>query len=313
MAENTAATRWRLGLSLALLTCLFWATLPVALKMSLEVLSPVTLTWFRFISAFALTLAWLAARGQLRIFRTLNRANWGWLGLAAAGLIGNYVLYLLGLKFTTPANAQLLIQAAPLLLALGGVYFFKESLGRGQALGFVAIAIGLAVFALEQRHAASAASNYLLGMGLIFIAAITWVVYALVQKRLHAVLKPQQLLVVIYAAASLVLWPFSQPSELLALDRSHAIAVAYCALNTVGAYAAFSEAMASWEASRVSAILALTPVLTVGFVALMAPLLPGHLSPETIGTMGWCGAILVLAGSLAASLLKPKAVAVAQR
>lgn len=307
MAENTASSRWRLGLSLALLTCLFWATLPVALKMSLEVLDPLTLTWFRFLCAFGLTFAWLAARGQLAIFGQLSGSSWAWLALAAAGLIGNYVLYLLGLKFTTPANAQLLIQSAPLLLALGSVYFFKERIGPGQVFGFLAIAVGLVVFAAEQRRAATGASNYLLGLGLILIAAMTWVVYALVQKRLQTVLKPQQLLVVIYAAATLALWPFSQPSELLELDRSHWWAVAYCALNTVGAYGAFSEAMANWEASRVSAVLALTPVLTVGFVALMAPLMPGHLSPETIGAMGWCGAVLVVAGSLCASLLKPKA------
>lgn len=303
MAENTAPTRWRLGLMLALLTCMFWATLPVALKVSLEVLDPLTLTWFRFVCAFALTLAWLALRGQLGIFARLSRSTWAWLGLAAAGLIGNYVLYLLGLKFTTPANAQLLIQSAPLLLALGSIYFFGERIGAGQVLGFIAIAIGLVVFATEQGQSASA-SHYGLGAGLIVIAAITWVAYALVQKRLHGVVKPQQLLLVVYAAASLVLWPVAQPSKLLVLDQGHALAVAYCALNTVGAYGAFSEAMANWEASRVSAVLALTPVLTVGFVALMAPLLPGQLNPEQIGVLGWCGALLVLAGSLSASLLK---------
>lgn len=304
MAENTTPTRWRLGLMLALLTCLFWATLPVALKLSLEVLDPLTLTWFRFVCAFGLTFAWLAARGQLSVFGQLSGHSWAWLALAAAGLIGNYVLYLLGLKFTTPANAQLLIQSAPLLLALGSVYFFKERIGLGQIFGFVAIAVGLVVFALEQRQSALDASNYGLGAGLIMIAAVTWVAYALVQKRLQGVVKPQQLLLVIYGAASLALWPFSEPSELRLLDRSHAWAVAYCALNTVGAYGAFSEAMANWEASRVSAVLALTPVLTVGFVALMAPWLPGQLNPERIGVLGWCGAILVLAGSLGASLLK---------
>lgn len=306
MSEGAAPTHWRLGLMLALLTCFFWATLPVALKVSLEVLDPLTLTWFRFLCAFTLTLAYLVARGQMRVFGQLSGRNWAWLGLAAAGLIGNYVLYLLGLKFTTPANAQLLIQAAPLLLALGGVWFFKERLVAGQIIGFSAISVGLLVFAAEQHQRASAATAYGLGAGLILIAAIAWVLYALVQKRLHRVLKPQQLLLVIYASATVVLWPFSEPSQLLLLDQTHAWAVAYCALNTVGAYAAFSEAMAQWEASRVSAVLALTPVLTVGFVAFMAPLMPSHLSPERIAWMGWCGAFLVLGGSLCASLLRPR-------
>ena len=44
------------------------ATLPVALKITLEQVDPYTLTWFRFVLAAGVMLAWLAARGGLRGF-----------------------------------------------------------------------------------------------------------------------------------------------------------------------------------------------------------------------------------------------------
>lgn len=44
MASRQASERWRLGLSLSMSTALLWATLPVALKLSLEQLDPITLT-----------------------------------------------------------------------------------------------------------------------------------------------------------------------------------------------------------------------------------------------------------------------------
>jgi len=60
---HRASGRWRLGLSLTLLTALCWATLPIALKITLEQLDPITLTWFRFAVAALGVGGWLALRG----------------------------------------------------------------------------------------------------------------------------------------------------------------------------------------------------------------------------------------------------------
>jgi hypothetical protein len=116
MVLHRTSGRWRLGLSLTLATALFWATLPIALKIALEILDPITLTWFRFVVAMAFTAAWLGARGRLRGYAALGRRQWWMLGAAASLLLGNYVFYLLGVQHTTPSNAQLLIQFAPLPL-----------------------------------------------------------------------------------------------------------------------------------------------------------------------------------------------------
>ena len=72
MTLHRASGRWRLGLVLALSTAAFWATLPVALKVALEVVDPWTLTWFRFLVAAVLMGTWLARRDRLRGFGRLR-------------------------------------------------------------------------------------------------------------------------------------------------------------------------------------------------------------------------------------------------
>ena len=80
MGLHQASGRWQLGLGLTLATALFWATLPIALKVALEILDPITLTWFRFVVAAAVTAAWLGLRGGLRGYGGLARRHWGMLG-----------------------------------------------------------------------------------------------------------------------------------------------------------------------------------------------------------------------------------------
>jgi drug/metabolite transporter (DMT)-like permease len=295
--------RWRVGLSLAIATALFWATLPVALKVALEVVDPYTLTWFRFMFATLALGAFMAMRGQFRQFAGLRSRTWVMLAVAAIGLIGNYLGYLLGLNYTTPANAQLLIQLAPLLMAAGGVVVFKERLRPAQWFGYAAVGVGLLLFFTEQRGRAAQPDNYALGGALIVGGAFTWAVYALVQKQLLQRLDSQAVLWIIYVAAAVLLLPLAQPQTLLKLDAGHWLAVLYCAVNTIGAYGAFAEALAHWEASRVSAILALTPLLTVATVSACAAFVPGLIAPERIGGLGWIGALAVVGGSAAVSLL----------
>jgi drug/metabolite transporter (DMT)-like permease len=299
-------SNWKLGLLLAWLTCLFWATLPIALKLSLETLEPITLTWFRFLCAAIFTALLISMRSGFSAYRGLDFQQWLLLAIAALGLIGNYVFYLLGLKYTTPANAQLLIQSAPLLLALGSIIWFKEKIGRFQVLGFFLIVLGLYLFFYEQLQHAAAQATYRYGAGLIFLGAVTWAVYALLQKRLSPRLNSQQFLLVMYVIAAVVLVPFATPSTLLTLDHAHWWAVAYCAFNTIAAYGAFAEAMVLWDGARVSAILTLTPILTFVAMHFLAPLFPAHLSPERIATTGLIGAACVVFGSMTASLLKAK-------
>lgn len=312
MSLHQVSGRWRLGLLLALLTAACWATLPVALKLTLEQIDPYTLTWFRFLLAAGVMLAWLGARGRLGGFAALNGRYRLLLAIAAAGLIGNYVLYLLGVQYTSPANAQLLIQLAPLLMALGGIVVFGEHFSAWQWTGLVVIVAGLAMFFSEQLAmpaGTAALHRYALGSGFVLLAAVVWAAYALAQKQLLQRLSSPAILLAVYIAASVVLLPVARPAALLQLDGLHWALLLYCALNTLVAYGAFAEALAHWEASRVSAVLALTPLLCIGSVAIVHGLWPQAIAPERVAALGYAGAVLVVVGSALASLMGRRAVA----
>ncbi|WP_208543195.1 DMT family transporter [Marilutibacter alkalisoli] len=310
MNLHRASGQWRLGLSLSLFTALCWATLPIALKIVLEEVDAITLTWFRFLVATVITGGWLAARGRLHGYGALGGSGWLMLLVAGLMLLGNYVFYLLGVQYTTPANTQLLIQLAPLLMALGGIWVFGEHFRAAQWLGLLLLVTGLVLFSWEQWQGAQG-EGYLFGSSLVVIAAVVWAGYALLQKQLLLKLGSMRILLGIYALSTLALWPFASPSALLDLDLALWLLLGYCALNTIGAYGAFAEALAHWEASRVSAVLATTPLLTIAASALVAVLWPGWLAPERIAWLGWTGAGLAVAGSAVVSLMGRRATAVA--
>lgn len=307
MALHQTSGRWRLGLLLAIATALCWATLPVTLRISLEQLDAWTITWIRFGTAALALFGWLLLRGRLTEYRVLKRRHWRLLALAGVMLTLNFVGYLFGVHYTTPANAQLLIQAAPLLMALGGIFVFKETFTWGQWAGLAAIVIGLSLFAADQAGSSSVpARNYPLGAAIVIGAAIVWAVYALAQKQLLVSISSQHVLCLIYALATLLLWPMASPSALLAIDSTHAWALAYCCINTVAAYGAFAEALAHWEASRVGVVLALTPLLCVLTVHLTHAWNPSLIAPEHITLFGWIGALLVILGSATGSLTQKR-------
>ena len=302
--RHATTGRWRLGLVLALMTMGAWATLPLALKTALIYLDPYTLTWFRFLTAALVMGVWVARRGRAPARTGGRGAGVWWLLLAAAAMLtANYVLYLLGLDLTTPAVAQVLIQLAPVLMALGGIWLFGEHFSGTQWAGFLTLLAGLAVFFHRQLRTFAAGGDQF-WHGALFIggAAMAWAAYALLQKQLLTDFSSDRIMLFIYLFAAVTLLSASAPATLGALDLTAWPIVGYCALNTLIAYGAFSEALNHWEASRVSAVLAVTPLGTIAFGRLMAAIYPDAVPPERLDGLSLVGAGLVVAGSMATSL-----------
>jgi drug/metabolite transporter (DMT)-like permease len=137
---------WKLGFGLALTTAMLWGVLPIALKVALTELDAWTITWCRFAGALLAVGIWLTARGELPVAKLRDRQLWRWLIPGSLGLTFNYVLYVMGLKYTSPAVAQVVMQIAPLMLLAFGMVFFRERFSRLQWFGFLTLLVGLLVF-----------------------------------------------------------------------------------------------------------------------------------------------------------------------
>jgi drug/metabolite transporter (DMT)-like permease len=300
---HISSGRWLYGLSLALLTALLWGILPVKLKQVLQVMDAVTVTWFRLSVSGALLFIWLASVKRLPSFKVLGRKGKVLVGLSVFGLLGNYVLYLLGLKLLSPGTAQLIIQMGPILLLISSIFVFKERFSVGQFLGLVILLTGFALF-FNQRltELLTSMSEYTTGVLTVFLASGVWVFYSLSQKQLLTVWNSLQVMMVIYLFCALLITPWAHPAQVFQLNPLQGWLLLACCLNTLVAYGAFAEALAHWEASRVSATLAITPLVTFGTVALAAWLWPDYVPVEQINALGYGGAVLVVAGSAVTAL-----------
>ncbi|RMO11886.1 hypothetical protein ALQ47_00869 [Pseudomonas cichorii] len=300
---HISSGRWVYGLCLALLTAFLWGILPVKLKQVLQAMDPVTVTWFRLLVSGVLLFVWLASVKRLPSLKVLGGKGRILVALAVFGLVGNYVLYLVGLRLLSPGTTQLMIQTGPILLLLGSIVLFKERFTLGQGIGLFVLLIGFGLFFNERLvELFTSLSDYTAGVLIVFLAAVVWTFYGLSQKQLLTVWNSLQVMMVIYLFCALLITPWAHPMEALQLSPLQGWLLLACCLNTLVAYGAFAEALAHWEASRVSATLALTPLVTLAAVAVAAWLWPDYVQAEEINTLGYAGALLVVLGSALTAL-----------
>lgn len=297
------SNNWRLGLGFSLVTVAMWGGLPIALKVILGEMDSITVTWYRFSLSAAIALFWYGHRSVDAIKRLLTRPLWPLTMVAIAGLLANYIFYLIGLDHTTAEAAQILIQLAPLMLLVGSVWLFKEPFSALQWLGVIAFTAGLLLFFHHRLRAwAVMDESYLLGLLLLMLAATTWAGYGLAQKQLLKHVSSNDLLLLVYIAGTLFFLPASSPKQIQQLDGLGMAMLAFAALNTIIAYGSFGLAMTHWQASRVSAVITITPLLTLFFVFLSNAFYPGFIQTEPLDWMNWLGAVLVVGGSTLAAL-----------
>jgi drug/metabolite transporter (DMT)-like permease len=307
MKISSSPQTWRVGFSLSLITMFLWGVLPLGLKLALQALDVFTLTWIRFVFAAILMSLYLGWQDQFPSWETLKGHTLRDLAIASVFLALNYFLFLQGLSMTTASNAEVLIQLAPALLGLGGIFVFNEHYTRKQWFGFGLLGVGLILFFQDQLQTLlNHLDRYLLGSLIIIAAAIAWTIYALIQKQILKTLSSPQTMLLLYAGCAILFTPFIRIQPLFSLSDWNWLIVLFCGLNTLIAYGAFGEAMMHWEASRISAVLALSPIVTLIGVDLVHHLWPTSFLPEPITPLGWLGAIAVVMGSWLTALGRTK-------
>lgn len=268
-------------------------------------MEPGTVVWYRFsFSAILLGLV-LVWKKKLPAPLPRGRGVWTLLGIAVIGFSANNVVFVKALRYITPTAAQLVLQLAPLLLLAGAVALFKERFHALQGIGILILLAGVGLFFRDRvQELFGGMSAYAIGILLMLLAAALWAAYALAQKQLLVNYSSPVLMWMIYATGALLLLPMASPSQLFLLSKVQVTALVYCAMLTLLGYGAFAEALAHWEASRVSAVIALTPLLTWSFNHLASIVAPGFAQAEGISALSLVGAGLAATGSAVIALAK---------
>ena len=296
---------WKLGLTLSLITAFMWGFLPISIVPLISSLDPYTITFYRFGGGGLLLFIWLSIHKHKATKISFTPKLFLFLLVAILCICGNYYFWLKGLTLTTPATSQVVIQIAPMLLLLGSVLIFKEAFSVKQAMGVFIFVIGLLLFFNHRLTGLlSEFEGYNLGVFYIVLASVLWATYGLSQKFLLRTFQPLELIFVIVTIGSLLFLPFASPSKILELSTVQLWALGFATLNTAVAYGCFTEAMRHWDTSRVSAVVAIVPVLTLVISYLQGIFFPNFIPVESINTLSVIGAITVVAGSALTALSK---------
>lgn len=287
----------RRGLLFAALTAFTWSILAIAVKVALQSASSETIVFYRF--AFAsIGLASYFLIASPKSFKILFSPPI--LAIACGVCLSiNYIGFMKAIDLTSPSNAQVLIQIAPMLLIFSGIIFFKERPSLRQYSGFLLAFLGFSLFfrdqlalALSKRHL------YLEGNLWVLLAAVTWACYGTFQKMLTRKWQPQEINLLIYVLSTAITLPLADFSVIVSWETSTWLLMSFLGINTLIAYGSLGIALKHAPASQVSIIITLNPLLTLLFMKILEKMAVTWIKPEQISHIGYLGAFLVVAGAI---------------
>jgi drug/metabolite transporter (DMT)-like permease len=268
----------------AITTIVLWASVYLALKISLAAFSPGEVGFLRsFLGSVV-----LLVQARMVGMPLPTRAQWPEIAIIGAVGFFLYPIFLnYGQLFVDAGTTSLIINATPAITALIAILFLGERLpllgGLGILISFAGVAIN--AYAVQAGHAQST----LTGIALLLAAALARALHFLLQKRtLHKLTALQVTCCsMLVGTACLLPWGGSAVAAIPAAPFKCLIAVAYLGIfPSAVAYATWAFVLARMPASVATNILSLIPVLAV----VMAVMFLGE-RPEPLVYLG--GAVTI--------------------
>lgn len=255
-----------------LLAILIWASNSVMVKIVLREISPLTLTWLRFLFAalfyvpFAFA-TWNRAPGY-------SRREWPLLAGAGVALVPVFSLTLYwALTYTSVANTALVRMTEPAWVLLLGAVFLGEQPTRGQLAGLVLALAGTAALLPVGRQPGVSGDHHALGIALMVANSLAWVGYILCFKDLLR--RHRVTIVTVHATlvGTMVLLVATGPTYVATVGREAAhmsalawiLVVSMALVVTIGSNQLFSYGLQRTTAGAAAAYSYLTPVLAAIF------------------------------------------------
>jgi RarD protein len=281
------------GLTYAAITALLWGFLPILMKIALQEFSSGSIVWFRFTFAFIVLFLFLKIRKKQPESIILSPPGFGI--LAGIFLAGNYYYFLKGVDVSSPSNAGILIQIAPVLLVFLGVVLFKERFNWRQGIGLAIAVVGFVLFYRDQsrqwgNEAYSETSVYMV------VAAVLWAAYMVCQKKLSVAYEAHYLNLLVYGTAALVLIPVAFWTDFNNSNFGSWALMVFLGVNTLLAYGCLAEAVNHIPLWLISVVITLNPFITLTVMHILPFMAPGWVAPEIIGLWGYIGACTAICG-----------------
>ncbi len=280
------------GLLYLLILTLLYGITAVWMKIALQYVDPYTLAFLRLVQGAAV----LAIVYKLRGGRWAKLLRWRpWLIGGGIGVGINYILFSLGLNYTTAGSAQLVVQIQFVSLAVLAAVMLKEHLSARQVGGMICVILGIVVIFVSANDAGTLIDRrYVLGNALVFIAGIGWSIHTLANKALSKRLDSFQIVVPMLCmgtvAAGVIAAPQFEARASLTFTGLGTI-VALGVLCTAGSFLLLSESLKRLSAVLVGTLISTTPLINL--------LLANWILGEAITASILFSAALIIAGVLA--------------
>lgn len=259
-----------MGLLAIILTAFMWGLSFLSIKISVDVLAPMTLALSRFvIASIILRIVLKLAEPQTAL------AKKDYPLMAVAGIVGVTLYFYFennGVKYTTASAASLIIATIPILTLVADYIFCGNKLSPVKILSVALSTVGVyLIVAVDQVDGGNLRGNLLM-----FGAALAWVVYTLVTRPLSE--KYSQLAVVTYQTlfGTVALLPFSlmETTHWQQVNTTIILNVVFLGVfcSALGYYL-YVYAMDTLGISTVSLFINLIPVVAVaaGYFVLKEP------------------------------------------
>lgn len=293
------------GILFAVSAAFIWGFLAICLKVALDYVPALTIVWIRFVVAFMLLwiILFFKDRSALQILKRPPPLAI----LAAVALSANYIGYIKGLELTSPSNAQVIIQLAPLLLVVVGFMVYNEKVNLIQSLGMVIALGGFGLFYRDQiNQLLTSPDNYNTGIVWVVGAALAWVVFASLQKSLVQKFPAQGLNLLIYLVPAIFLIPMVDFQVVVSLSWTLWAFMFLLGLSTLLAYGAIAEAFRYIPANKVGIIVTVNPIITITTMGLLTWFGVDWIAPERISIYGLLGAAMLVTGVIIAIVVQRK-------
>ena len=270
-----------------ILTTLFWAGNFIFGKFVAAELTPLQLTFLRWLLAVLLLFPiahWYERPSWPQVWREWKKL----LALALLGMIGYNLILYQALHFTSSLNAALINSINPALIFLTSAWLLKERLSLTNSVGILVSLLGVLLVLTDGRLQHILSIKFNPGDLLMLAAILTWNVYTLIGRRMQNV-PPIAATAVSAFLSVLVLLPFvlltGLPTD---VSREAMIGVVYVAVfASVAAFLLWNSAILLLKAGRAGVYLNLITV----FTAILSVLLG-----NTVTAVQIIGGLLVFAG-----------------
>jgi drug/metabolite transporter (DMT)-like permease len=285
------------GILYTLITILMWGVLAIALKVASKAIDSPTIVWFRFSLAFSGMFIWMLIKNPkgLQILYKPSLL----IVVSSLALAWNYIGFMLGIQYTSPSNAQVAIQFGPILLAVAGIVYFHEKISRIQMIGFILSIFGFLIF--YQQHLVAMTGHegqYTKGMLITLTGAVSWAVYAALQKSLVLKYSVGTLNVFIFGLPVILFLPFADFASLTHLSLGYWALLVFLGANTLISYGCLSLALKHLEAGKVSILLILNPIITFVIMGALTWLQVSWIDGEHFSVLSVSGALIALFGAI---------------